>query len=69
VHLDERDAELVAFTDGRTPCVVAETTTGLVMLVDAERLDACRGSPPCLVETIVARAGELGLRLQPGTIT
>jgi hypothetical protein len=49
--------------------VVAETTTGLVMLVDAERLDACRGSPPCLVETIVARAGELGLGLQPGTIT
>jgi hypothetical protein len=63
VHLDERDPELTSFTDGRTPCVVAETAAGLVMLVDFERLDACAGSPACLVETIDARSRELGLVL------
>ena len=34
LHLDERDEALAAFTDGRTPCVVAETTEGFVLVVD-----------------------------------
>ncbi len=63
VHLDERGPELTAFTDGRTPCVVAETSTGLVMVVDADRLEACDGSPARLVQAIDTRAAELGLAL------
>jgi hypothetical protein len=63
VHLDERDATLLAFTEGHTPCVVAETSAGLEMLVDADQLDACDGSPACLLDTIDARAAALGIVL------
>jgi hypothetical protein len=63
VHLDERSAALASFTEGRTPCVVAETDSGCAMLVDADQLEACAGSPARLVETIEARALELGLAL------
>ena len=63
VHLDERDDDLRAFTDGRTPCVVARTDGGLVLLVDDAGLQACDGSPECLVDTIVQNAADLGLTL------
>jgi hypothetical protein len=63
VHLDERDAPLRDLTEGRVPCVVAETTDGLVMLVGAAELKACDGSPGCLVSRIAANAAGLGLDL------
>jgi hypothetical protein len=44
VHLDERSPEVARFTEGRTPCVVAHTAEGLVMLLDAAALEACDGS-------------------------
>lgn len=62
VHLDERDAELAGFTDGRTPCVVARTTSGLEMLLDAAALEACEGAPRRLAEAIDRRVHDLGLR-------
>ena len=43
VHLDERDDSLRAFTEGKTPCVVAHTAEGLVMVLDEAALDACGG--------------------------
>lgn len=63
VHLDERDEAMAAFTDGRTPCVVAETADGLVMLVESDQLAACDGSPTCLVDAIAANADARALRL------
>lgn len=63
VHLDERDDELRSFTDGRTPCVVAETTSGLVMLVDDDELRSCDGSPRCLIGAIEANTARLALEL------
>ena len=63
VHLDERDDALASFTEGRTPCVVAETTGGPVILVDAEQLAACGGSPQRLLEAITANAATRGLEL------
>jgi hypothetical protein len=63
VHLNERDDTLRAFTQGRTPCVVAETSDGLVMLVDAAGLSSCGGSPTRLGEMITANASRLGLEL------
>ncbi len=63
MHLDERSPDLRSFTDGHTPCVVAETPTGFVMLVSPMDLAACIGSPQCLVDTITSRAAELHLRL------
>jgi hypothetical protein len=63
VHLDERDPDLLAFTDGHTPCVVAETEDGPVLLVDDPGLRSCAGSPQRMIELIETRAGILGLGL------
>lgn len=63
VHLNERDDALRSFTDSRTPCVVAETDKGLVMVVDEAELIACDGSPACLVQALSAKASTLGLDL------
>lgn len=63
VHLDERDDEVRAFTEGRTPCVVADTAEGLVFLVDDTSLRACEGSPAQLLATIEAAAADHGLDL------
>lgn len=63
VHLDQRSPELETFTEGRTPCVVAETPEGFVMLVDAAGLVACDGSPSCLVGAITTQASAANLIL------
>jgi hypothetical protein len=63
VHLDERDDALAAFTEGRTPCVVADTGAGLVMLVDDAELRSCEGAPDRLVAAIEAGARRLDLDL------
>ena len=61
VHLDEQDEPLAAFTDGRTPCVVAETSEGLVLLVDDAELRSCDGSPDALVTAIERELRSSGL--------
>jgi hypothetical protein len=43
VHLNERDERLRAFTDGRTPCVVAEVEGELRLLLGPTELEACGG--------------------------
>lgn len=63
VHLNERGDALRAFTENRTPCVVAETDKGLVMVVDDAELIACDGSPMGLVDAVFANASGLGLDL------
>lgn len=65
VHLNERDDTLTAFTDGRTPCVVADTETGPVMLVDRDELETLDGQPSRLVDAVLANASLLGLDLDP----
>ena len=55
VHLDERSADVEAFTEGRTPCVVGRQTDGeLVLLMDGDALEACEGDPQRFVEHLVA---------------
>lgn len=61
VHLDERVPELLQFTEGRTPCVVAHTSQGLVLLLDAGALDGCRGSVTRFREELERAMDELGL--------
>ncbi len=56
LHLDEQDSERRAFTADRTPCVVADTDGGPVMLLGPDDVAACAGSPQCLVETIADAA-------------
>jgi hypothetical protein len=65
VHLNERDADLVELTDGHTPCVVAETDHGSVILLESDDLTSCDGSPERLVDAVVAAAADRGLPLQP----
>ncbi|MCD9624431.1 hypothetical protein [Rhabdothermincola salaria] len=70
VHLDERAPEVVALTDGRTPCVVAlvasagsvSDRTEAVMVLDAGALDACGGEPEALVRALEAAVDDHGLR-------
>lgn len=59
-HLDDRPDDLVTLTDGRTPCVVARTAMGPVIVVDSMTLEACGGQPGMLVAAIgegLARVG------------
>lgn len=44
VHLNERERDVAAFTEGKTPCVVGRMSQGLVMLMDAAALEDCAGS-------------------------
>ena len=43
VHRDERSPEVAALTDGRLPCVVAESGGSPSLLVTREEIAACRG--------------------------
>lgn len=52
VHLNERSAEVRAATEGLTPCVVAHTGEGLVVVLAADELDRAGGE-------VVAFQGEL----------
>ena len=66
VHLDQRDDALVTATDGRTPCVVADTSAGLVVLVAAAELKACDGDPQRLVAVVERNATARGLGWSTG---
>lgn len=66
VHLDERDDALRAATEGATPCVVADTADGYVMVLDPAELDACAGSVESMFDRLRARGAELGLALGTG---
>ncbi len=41
IHLDERDPDLVAASEGRTPCVLGRTEDGWELLLDATDLERC----------------------------
>jgi len=52
VHLDERDPDLVEVTDGRTPCVVAETPDGVELVLGPGDLARCDGSVEALLGSL-----------------
>jgi len=62
-HLNDRPPDVAAMTDGLTPCVVARSCDGeLVMLLGAGDLAACRGEPGALMEAIDGAVDHAGLR-------
>jgi hypothetical protein len=63
VHLDEQRAAVAALTAGSTPCVVADTEAGLVMLLTTADLESCAGSPAAFIETIATAAARFGLTI------
>ena len=55
VHLDERSADLVEATEGRTPCVVGQTVEGWELVLDAEALESCQKSVEAFESLLQAR--------------
>ena len=60
-HRDDQPDSVRAAAGGVAPVVVAETTTGMVLLLTPADLDACRGSTDRLLEAIEQGALHLGL--------
>jgi hypothetical protein len=61
LHLRERDARVAAASDGRVPCVLADTDDGLVVLLDDAAIRACDGDPRRLVDAVEHELAERGL--------
>ncbi|MEV0588757.1 hypothetical protein [Nonomuraea sp. NPDC050310] len=61
VHLNERPAEIAAFSEGRTPCVLAETDDGLRMLLGPADLDAAGGDVDRFAVALSRAASSAGL--------
>jgi hypothetical protein len=60
VHLDERDDELRALTEGQTPCVVVEGHGMREILLGPDDLEQLHGSPEALVDALAQAAGDRG---------
>ena len=52
VHLNERPEEVKQATEGKTPCIVAKTSSGFVMLATDEELTSFDGSVELLKDHI-----------------
>ena len=61
VHLDERTDDVVAASDGRTPCVLAYTSHGLVVLLGPSALESCAGDVDCFAEALGRAVDDQGL--------
>ncbi len=65
VHLDERSPAEEAVSDGRTPCVLADTDEGLVLLMGPQELDACEADPARFVAAVGSAVTTSGLHYGP----
>lgn len=50
IHLNERDPVLRRLTDGQTPCIVADTDSGPILLLGPDELARCDRSPRHLID-------------------
>jgi hypothetical protein len=62
VHLDERGPEVTLASEGGTPCVLAHTGDGLVVLLGPSELDSVGGSVDAFAALLRERAASAGLR-------
>jgi hypothetical protein len=60
-HRNDQPSTIRAVAGGRAPVVVAETDSGLVLLLDPADLDACAGSIDRMVEATEQAAARAGL--------
>lgn len=60
-HRDDQPDDVRRVAGDRAPVVLAETMSGLVMLLDSDAIAAADGDPGRLVEIIESRLGELSL--------
>ena len=63
VHLNERSEPVAAASAGRTPCVLAETDDGLILLLGPDQLDRVGGDVSRFAEALVDAARAAGLAL------
>lgn len=61
VHINEQSVALANYTAGHTPCVVGETDTGFVMLLNEEALEACNRSVDAFTQALNTAIHEHGL--------
>lgn len=52
VHLNERNEELLNYTNGNTPCIVGKTSTNYTMLASKKELEECEGNATALSELL-----------------
>lgn len=64
-HRNDQPDDVRAATGGTAPVVVAETVTGLVVLLGRDDIDACGGSIESLVDAIDRAADRLRLVWPP----
>lgn len=62
-HRDDQPDTVRSASGDRSPVVLAETTTGHVVLLDADALDACEGSVDRLRRALDASLADAGLHL------
>ncbi len=60
-HRDDQPPEIRVISENRAPVVVAETTTGHVVLLDGQRIEEADGDPHQLVELIEKAVNERSL--------
>ncbi len=61
-HADDQPENVSALLGQQLPAVVAETESGLRLLLSPQQLTSCDGSPARLVDSLIAAASQLGLR-------
>jgi hypothetical protein len=62
-HLDDRPDDVRDTSQGTTPCVLARTHDGqLVLVVTPDQLEACAGDPATLADVLVSNCRDAGLR-------
>jgi hypothetical protein len=60
-HRDDQPPQIRVISENRAPVVVAETTTGHVVLLDGQRIEEADGDPHQLVELIEKAVNERSL--------
>ncbi len=48
VHLNERPSDLISYTNGKTPVLVAKTDSGFITIASDDELKDCKGSVQAL---------------------
>lgn len=61
VHRDERDADVLALSGDRTPCVLAQVDDGLVYVLGPGELDACDGDLDVFEHVLAAALDQANL--------
>jgi hypothetical protein len=62
-HLNERDPSITEISEGATPCVIAHTDAGLILVLDAHDLDTANGDIEAFAGQLKAALARHGIRL------